>query len=345
MKRLLATLILITPAFLTIGQANYGDSREELLSTMQKSKKGRAHIVSANIKTIQNFAYKRNAKVGILEYEYRYDNRGNCIEWFIYRKNGKVKVHELNTFDDSNRITMSQYYNGSDKMKSAESRVYDRSGNILEHDFYKRDSKVAKSKTISTYDTKNNITESKMYDKKGKLESRIEYSYYDDGSKKQTIEYSGKGKVKQVWNFDCNPVGTAQAHKFKDTSKVCIHFETDKDGNQIKVKEEYSNSRGLFSFTMRTVSRYDKDNNEIDRASYKLNGKQLSHWSTVYNSDGRMTEYADYKPGTDKPYWKITYTYNSDGYVTESDMYWKSFQEPDAKYKWVYSAPISTPAK
>jgi hypothetical protein len=135
---------------------------------------------------------------------------------------GKVKMHNSFTFDDSNRMTSFASYNGSGKLKRMNKNTYDKSGNIIEQDFYKKNPNAINKKTIKTYDSRNNITETKAFDKKGNLKTHIEYTYYEDGSKKQTTQYSGKGKVIRIWNFDCNPVGKPEAKKLKTPARFAF---------------------------------------------------------------------------------------------------------------------------
>jgi len=341
MKKILITLLIVIPAFAVSGQASYNDSREEFMTAMQQTRKSRAHITALRILSVQSFEYKNVNKPGKLSYELRYDSKGNITNWLEYRKNGKIKRQSLVSYNDSNWVTISASYNGAGKQNWKIRFSYNTLGRLIEHDTYKRDSQKIVSKTINTYDNKNNIIESETFGKKGNLKSRTEYNYYDDGSKKQTTMYSAKGKIKQVWNFDCNPIGDLRAKKLKDTSKVCIHYETDQDGNPIKVKEEYAET-GIFGTMERTVTKYNKDNNVLDVSAYKLNGKQTSHFSASYNSQGNLTEYIMYKAGTTKPWWRNSYTYTSDGNMETEAFYWRADQTPANTFKYVYN---SSPTK
>lgn len=341
MKKILAILILIMPHFFALGQVYYLDNREELLSPEQNNKKYRTHIVAAKISVVQRFSSKRNSKISSIISEARFDNRGNNTDWFEYKGNGKVETHNTASYNDSNQVTRYASYNGGGKLKEMFTYTYDKSGNQVEQDRYKHDPKTPASKEIHTYNDRNNMTETRVFDKKGNLKSRVEYTYYDDGSHKQTIRYSGKGKVERIWNFDCNPVGAQEAKKFKDTNKVCIHYETDKDGNQIKVKEEYEGGTGLFSSTTRIVTKIDKNNNIIDYAWYKLNGKPIWRCSTLYDASGNITEYTIYQAGTPKPFWRTVYTYNSDNNIVSSVIYKKLKPLPEYTLKWVYNSSVS----
>jgi len=345
MKNLIASILFILSAFFASGQAYYNDSREDLLNSMQRNRNYRARMAAKKITSVQTFVYKHNNPDGSLMFESKYDNRGNITDWITY-KHGKVKSRNSNTYDDSNRVTQFAYYKGNSKLKVMSTNIYDKAGNEIEQDYYWKNPKIITSKIIKTYDNQNNITEAKTFDKKGNLAARIEYTYYDDGSKKRTTQYSDKGKVLRVWNFDCNPVGKLQAKNFKDTSKICVHYETDKDGNPIKVKEEYKGSKGagMYGKTIRSVSKFDKNNNMIDGAAYNLNGKQLSHWSATYNASGKITEYIMYKDGTQQVDSRTTYTYNSDGNVDESLIY-KQSTVPVSSRKYVYTSSIASSAK
>jgi len=342
MKKIVAATLLAISACQISAQVIYSDSRKDFLVMLQKNKNFRAHIAAENIASLQTFGYKHNSTVGSLIEESRFDKKGNNTEWFMY-KHGKVKKHNTATFDDSNRATSFTHYTGSGKLKEMITATYDKAGNLIEQDWYKKDPQTINRKTIKTYDSQNNITESKEFDGKGNLKNRVEYTYYDDGSKKQTIQYSGKGKVLQLWNFDCNPVGKLQAERLKDTNKICIHYETDKDGNPIKVNEEYQGGTGLFGKTYRYITKYNKNNNLIDAAWYNLNGKLISHWSESYNADGKMTEYTIYKGGAQEILYKSIYTYDNSGNMTESILYKKS--QVNSTMKYVYASALTSPGK
>jgi hypothetical protein len=342
MKKLIGIILLSIPAYLTTGQATYNDSREDFLMAMQRNKNYRAHIVAGNIASVQTFGYKHANSEGYLMFESRYDKRGNNTDWFLYR-NGKVKQHNAAKYDDSNMVTEFAFYKGSGKLKRMTANTYDKSGNLVEQDLFRKNPKKLYTKTIKTYDSRNNITGTKLFNNKGELQSRIEYTYYDDGSKKQTTEYNGSGKVKRIWNFDCNPVGKSEAKKIKDTAKICIHYEKDSAGNPIKIRDEYTHD-GWFGATVRTITKYDKDNNMIDVATYNLNGKRLSRWSASYNASGRITEYILYKDGTGKPQFRTTYTYNKEGNMEGSVIY-KKTNVPFSSRKYIYTSSVSVPAK
>ncbi len=342
MKKIIILSLLCFPAFFLKGQATYNDSREDFLSAIQRNKSYRDHIASGHITSVRIVGYKHNDTIGFLKYESKYDIKGNNTDVFTY-KNRKIKNHSFTKYDDSNRVTEFAYYKRGDKLKYMYVHIYDKSGNPIEQDSYKKNAQEVTSKTIKTYDNFNNITEAKTFDGSGKLKSRIEYTYYNDGSKKQTTQYSGKGKIVRIWNFDCNPVGKLQAKKFKDTAKICIHYETDASGNPIKVKEEYL-SGGFLGGALRNVTKFDKDNNTIDAACYNLNGKLFGHWSASYNPTGRMTEYVVYKGGTLQTRFKVIYSYDDKGNISESVTYKKS-KVPFSTMKYVYTSSLSVPAK
>jgi hypothetical protein len=337
MKKTLIILLLISPVLFASGQADYNDSKEDLLASMRMSKKFRTHLAAIGIRSAQKFEYKHSDTTGVLTYEVKYDSHGNKTDWFEYKKNGKIKTRATTSYDDSNWVTKYQYYNRRNKATWIDAYTYDKWGDITELDMY-WGPKDLFSKTINTYDSLKNITESKTFNKRGKLITRVEYTYYTDGSKKQTIQYSGKGKVQNIWNFDCNPVGDAQAKKLKDTGKVCIHYETDKDGMPIKIKEEYTWQDGLFGKSMRrNITKYNKDNYVLDFSSCKLNGKQTLHYSAIYNATGRCIEYDLYEPGTKKLWEKYTYTYNNNNIMTGMVFYKRAKDTPAVTYKWIYN--------
>jgi hypothetical protein len=57
MKKIFASILLVMPALLAIGQVNYSDSRENFLSYIQENRVFRAHLVAEHIVAMQTIGY------------------------------------------------------------------------------------------------------------------------------------------------------------------------------------------------------------------------------------------------------------------------------------------------
>lgn len=160
--------------------------------------------------------------------------------------------------------------------------------------------------------------------------SHFTYSYYDDGSRKQSVEYNRKGKVLHTWNYDCSPVGQMAGAK-KDTSKVCIRYETDKNGNRIKITEEFEKRGDV----VRRVNKYNLHDRLLDVSDYNKKGKVVYRYSYDYNANGRMTEAIYYKPGSgEKVKYRYTYVYDSNSDLSKYVAY--KYARPQYVYKYEY---------
>jgi hypothetical protein len=139
-----------------------------------------------------------------------------------------------------------------------------------------------------------------------------------------------------VWNYDCNPVGKLQESRMKDTSKICVHTETDKNGNPIRIKEEYTQGERLFSKRLRKISKFNKDNQLIEQITTTLDGKEQMHVCRDYNAAGNITETRQYIPNTKNLKMKYVFTYDTSGNLTEMVTYRKS-DTTGTVMKYVYN--------
>lgn len=336
MKSLLIILAITLSACVVHGQGIYSNEASEYRYYLALSKLDRKHIVSGKIDGLQIYCYKKDStNVGLVA-ENKYDRKGNATEWIIY-KHGKIKERDEATFDDSNRMISYIAYDRKGRQKIKGLNIYNQAGNLVENDQYGSDPKKPLSKMLCTYNSNNKITDYKWFGKNDKLKARTEYSYYDDGSNKQTIAYSGKGKVTNIWNYDCSPVGKLEAKKLKDTSKICIHYEKDKNGDPIEVEEQVVHAGGLFDPPTRYITKSDKKHNVLEQYGFEFSGKEIYHASYGYNNLGQMTEQLSYKAGTPDVDFKTVYMYNENNYITTMKVYRDNMLEPYSVIKYTYT--------
>ena len=288
------------------------------------------HITSSKL-----FHYKTQAdadagKNGYLYEEYAYDANGNQTDYKFYKKNGKVKYHYSYKWNDEGKSTEFQWLKKDGSMKMKNTTAYNGAGKVIEEkQFWKSDNDLAWHST-STYDAQQNLIGLKyLLNNDKKLYRRYAYSYYPDGSKKQTIEYNRKDVVKHIWNYDCNPAGSLETKSLKDSSKICIRYETDKDGNQIKIKEQ-NVKQGK---TVRIITKYDIHDNEIYSVGYKASGKETRHVESSYDNRDNLTERKLFKPNTAELKNRWVVHYDNSGNVTES----KAYKGSELTHFWKYS--------
>ena len=341
MKNLIILTLLLFSVLTINAQAFYLDNKSDVMANEHSNAKFRQHILDNHIITIKYYTYKNGDTVGYLSGLAKYDAKGNVTETEGFKKNGKIVIHQLFKYDDNNRNIEYTGLKSNDKFFYKNTNVYDINGNVIDYRYYYKRPDNMIYHMVYRYDDKKNMIENEGYDKKNRLYERTTYSYYDDGSKKQTILYDDKGKVDRIWNFDCNPVGTAEHDKLKDTTKVCIKYETDKNGNKIKIKEENNvreenNIRGsLFQRYVRNISKFDVNDNLIDFTSYKKNGKVIKHWSRDYDSKGNAKDYVIYKRNSNEIKVRYVYTYDNSGNMVETVSY-KNSDKPDKIWKCIY---------
>jgi hypothetical protein len=282
-----------------------------------RDQKVRNHITASksyNYKT----ASAADTSKGYLFIEQSYDGNGRMVEYKQHRKSGKLRYHSSYAYNEKGKMTENIEYLPNGKALYKNTTQYDSEGNVMEQFQYLRGETTPWWHAIATYDDKNNITTLKFLMKNDKkLYRRYEYSYYPDGSKKQTVEFNRKEKVKHTWNYDCNPTGTLEASAFKDSSKICIRYETDKDGNPIRIKEQNVKQGSI----VRIVTKYDKSDHEIFSASYDASDGMKKHVDTKFDANGNCTEVDVYKPYSNETKYKYVYQYDSTGNLAEEFSY------------------------
>lgn len=312
------------------------DDRDNFRNNIIQTAKARKRIEANHIKGVKAYSYTNKHPEGIVRYEINYDSHGNVVDNIQHNKRGRLISDYRYQYDDSNRMVSTAVLNKKGKTTWGGFWRYDKSGNMVQNFYWYRDTGTVTYKWTMAYDLKNNPIESKSYSYKGRLDSRSVYEYYNDGSKKKTTTYNRKGKVIAVWNYDCNPIGKLQESKMKDTSKVCVHYETDKNGNPVRVKEDYTQGGWLVKYRLRKITKYDKDNNVIEYITMKMNGKETHHYSADFDAQGNITEARYSIPNTTNLRERLVYTYDNTGNMAQLTVY-KNSSKQGAVFKYVYN--------
>ncbi len=310
-------------------KADVAESEKDIHRDRQKMKDNQ-------ISSIKVFTYKSDSAESLIDgyrsAERNYDAEGNMTEFRFFKKNGKIKEHYKYQYDTNGKDIGFEDWKSNGNLRRKLIYSYDSSGNLTDQRDYWRKPGDLCWHSIANYDNKQNLLELKFLGKNDSKDwGRFVYTYYPDGSKKQTIEYGSKNKVRHIWNFDCNPVGKLDGSTLKDTSKICVRYETDKDGNKIKIKEENTNE-GKYR---RIISKYNQSNNLIDVAGYDSKERMKYHSHSTFDGKNNITEYIVYRRNSTETKQRNIYHYDTSGNLTELLIYKKSAL-PDHILKFNY---------
>ncbi len=337
MKKYIFTLVFAALCLTIKAQVYYSDGNFEPGQYDQKKEAERERILKSHIGIVRAYRYEADSgkemkgNHGFLAEEDQYDDKGNLIDYKNINRLGRITDEFLYRFDDKGRCVESTRLNRNGKINIQWTYAYDKNGNMTDMHTYSHDPSGHMAKK---YDDKNRLVEQTWYWRHdSRVGSHYKYSYYDDGSKKQTVEYSPKGKILHTWNYDCSPVGKLATPKFKDTTKVCVRYETDKNGNQIKIKEEFV-KRGS---EVRSVNKYDLHDNLIDMAGYDIKGNIVRRSSVVFNDHNQATEYIAYKKKSNTVSGRLVYEYDPNGNIIKLLTY-KGVDKPKYVVKYNYLA-------
>ena len=335
MSRLLITILSLCLVLKVHAQVSYGENATDVARNKHWTDSTAKWRVDHRIICLREFSYKPDTIThkGYMDYELKYDQRGNMAESSRLNKKGKLLGKASWTWDDQNRYIGYKSLKRNGKLRSMASFGYNASGDLVDEKYYYKKPGYVSFHNIKTYNDQHNIVGIQYLSKNDKKKGwRVVYSYYPDGSKKQTIMYDRKGKIKHTWNYDCNAIGKMDIKKLKDTSKLCIRYELDKDGKQVKIKEEFVKS----GIVVRIISKYDSHENLLEELRYDKKGKLVYHTVSSYGSNNKLTEYKEFKSGSDKIRSRRVYYYRSDGTVAEMMDYKRNDKLKEiVKYEYV----------
>ena len=269
--------------------------------------------------TTQTQKFKDNGKAKKVR-QYRafgFDDKGRCIslsggkigkpiEWsHVYKYNDKDYMYILESKNKKGEIAEVQQHNYyKDQPGLYDFVKINGKGDTLEYTIREPIDSI----TNTSYD---------RYYKKGKLKYTWYSEYYPDGQQKRTTATDGKGKVQYVWNFECDANGIEIA-KHKDTSKLCVSREYDKDSTLTKVSLAVDEKGELY----KTVEKRNKFKKQL--ATIRTNetkGYKESEYTNTYASDGQTILSHDYKSYYKGKLWYSTQTaYDTNGNRVEKSV-------------------------
>ena len=334
MKKLFI-LITVILSFATAKAQVFWDDGKEMVKNEQEMKDWHKKNREMHLANLQSYFYPykdgKTENNGRLISDAYYDNEGNMVDYRIYNHKGKIKENYLYRFNTRGKMVERIQLGKNRKFINKFTYEYDSAGNQIKScGYFFRDNNMTWTLTAK-YDEKRNILERAYTLKNGKPSLKYVYSYYPDGSKKQTVEYDRKGKVAHSWNYECNPIGELAAKHLKDSSKICVKYENDNDGNPIKIVEETIKRGDL----IKLVDKYDKNGNNIEHLSYDFKGRIMMHTVYKFDLNNNLAERIVYKMKSNEIQKRYVFTHDKDGNVIEG-IYYKKGNLPVGEYKYSY---------
>ncbi|TNE78666.1 MAG: hypothetical protein EP332_13730 [Bacteroidetes bacterium] len=252
------------------------------------------------------------------------DTQGRIILYQNLWRRGRISNEIRISYDDESRIKTIQY--GTGKRKT-----------LYEYEYF-NDSLIAAIKGQTkhdayfykyNYNSKLELTEMSFH-KNAKQVKRLEYSYYENGTKKETKVFDKRNKLKQTYSYACG-IDESVKKKKNDTSYVCSNTTVLPDGSKQRVTENIDDkgrvSRSVFTYNEKTkysmIERYNHKNQmEMSSENLRLGetylnlymvyrkGKLKRSYKTFtsidkFKMESRITKYTD---GTFRCF-QYSYTY------------------------------------
>jgi hypothetical protein len=242
---------------------------------------------------------RTNGFFGEEKYNYRavwrYDNRGNIIEYTLY-KNDTIQAKEFAKYNEKNKPIEHKVYDATGKLFYQINNLYDKNGNEIEYtwksDYYSKKEKY-------TYNPYNLLIEKQEFDENDKIEkiyrykydvagklieenysykgvpkSKIIITYNSKGEKTESVKYGENGNILVKETFLYHPNG-------KMPEERIIIYDDDTREEEWSVIERYNTEGALIeristtnydSKSKKTVSTYENDSrgNWIKKTEYSV---------------------------------------------------------------------------
>ncbi len=268
-----------------------------------------------------------NPKTNQLSTRGIYKLNKNGVGYFYQSLNKKGKIYLTRTY---HLIDTLKY----DKMESAYKKdtfstvnIFNNNQKIAEIQYFKSPNKMYWSYKY-TYNEKNKVASGISLNKKGKQTYKMEFEYYDNGSKKETRHYNKKNKLVKIYSYACEPIGVIE--KKVTQQNICKKRTYNPDSSYFEVFEGHDNKGN----SMRRIGKYSKDSLQLELTYYNKNDKETVRYVSAYKDRKAVTcnyfykdklkkiYYITYKPNGLTESYKIT---NANGKVKSNQVYEYSY--------------------
>lgn len=206
---------------------------------------------------------------------YEYGDNNKLLKMTNYDKNDTVIGYEetLESYPDGSAKVSKLHFNDNGMYCITE---YDKKGNMLKQTAYDSDGSCVYS-WVWEYDKNGNKIKFTNYNADATIAEYMEMEYYTSGIEKRCVGYDRSGNIKFIEEY----------HKNGDIIKRTLY------NNDTVITYKYS-----YNEIGQIAEEILYENNVLDsRKEYKYDEKRnhIKTITTIYNSDGNMTGYAEYE--------------------------------------------------
>lgn len=226
---------------------------------------------------------------------YIYNEQGQILREDFYYGKKKLQRSVSYTYNDKNQVVSKAITYKKDKTPELIIELsYFNDSLISELNFIRKGKKTYGYRYFYAPDGK--ITEQRGY-KKAKVISRIEYDYYDDGSKKEVRYYEDSLKLEKTFRYDCGIGNSLLSQKQKDTLTRCSKKEDLGDGT-VRTIEETRDEKGRIR---RVITDSNKDQKWFEVRYYDSKNRLTYTFRSETQADNkRKVKYTLYRKGKEK---------------------------------------------
>lgn len=306
----------------------------------QLNKKETQHLYSVRfsseweLQNMQQLYFRTNQKlIGSnqvkMAYVYNLNKKGKpkYESRYFYNEDGKIaaKIYKSDTVNFRyNDTLLIELVRKNRKGIHVTTYQYDEQNRLTGKE-YRKNNKLISQTTIGYYkDKKRSFTEEANFDKK-KHVYRIDNQYDTLLNRVERTTYAVDGKIKRIWNFECDERGKPEKSKVEAISSSCVYNQSNNDGSYSVFTRNLQNGEYILYETLYASDstnygfrRFEKDtilvyeqikNDRITVSKYFSNKGKFSHSTTkTEDENGNLLEEVRLnKKEHEKSRLKITY--------------------------------------
>ena len=260
-----------------------------------------------------------------------FNKNGTKAKDINYNDTHKTKIiyiHE-NRYNEKNLFT--EYINtyGDDSYRTIN---YYNDSNKISEQYYYNDDNILSTKSTYIYNGDGKITENIGTNKKQEVLYKYLYTYKNNELKQAKL-LDKKGKIKRVWNYNCDGAGIV-LKKAEDTSKICTTKTYLPDGSIMATTQGYDWQKKPYKMIIIT----NTQNKLIEYKYLKgINDQLINQDLYNYNKDGKLLELKKLYFIKSKIHSTTTKTFDTQGRITSDSRSYKKSKITNS-YSYAYNA-------
>jgi len=276
---------------------------------------------------------------------YKYDDKGNPIEWNNYKTDGSLDHQETFKYDDEGNMIESAEYNFDGSLMSKINTIYDDKGNKIGHFYYKSHGKyyVYFGKQLKnytrlfyyyTYDENQNLIEEYNYNSDGRLESLSKFKYDNKGNRIELNTYKADNTLESRITTKFDEKGNEIEVNFYNANGILYTKSVSKydtTGNRIEYYHYNTNDNSEVSLDAKVYRKFDDNGNEIESQKYNASGELISTVTSKYDANGNVIELISYNTKNDSIDSMEKFKYDDRNNLTE---YYEFYANGNIEYKY-----------